>query len=234
MKALTIGQPYASLIADGEKWVENRTWKTNYRGPIAIHAGKGTQYLSHAKCAEQGLPIGAIVATAELVACVEWDKAKSNRDRGDLPPNIGLSTLLNHEHTEGPWLWVLDRVWKLAVPILETGKQGIWATKLVSRPKRIQRKRSRGWRLPTGATCVTRPGSFGNPFETAQEFRQSLMYFMANPASEGIEQNTEEQNMRMRWIAENLDRLRGFHLACFCETHAACHADVLIRYANGL
>jgi len=46
MKALTISQPYASLIASGEKWVENRTWATRYRGPLAIHAGRGTQYLS--------------------------------------------------------------------------------------------------------------------------------------------------------------------------------------------
>lgn len=41
MKALTISQPYASLIARGEKFVENRRWPTPYRGPLAIHAGKG-------------------------------------------------------------------------------------------------------------------------------------------------------------------------------------------------
>lgn len=45
MKALTISQPYASLIANGEKWIENRRWETLYRGKLAIHAGKGTQYL---------------------------------------------------------------------------------------------------------------------------------------------------------------------------------------------
>lgn len=46
MKALTISQPFASLIASGEKWIENRIWYTSYRGPLAIHAGKGLQYLS--------------------------------------------------------------------------------------------------------------------------------------------------------------------------------------------
>lgn len=40
MKALTILQPWASLIASGAKRIETRCWKTNYRGPIAIHAGK--------------------------------------------------------------------------------------------------------------------------------------------------------------------------------------------------
>lgn len=40
MKAITILQPWASLIACGAKQIETRCWKTNYRGPIAIHAGK--------------------------------------------------------------------------------------------------------------------------------------------------------------------------------------------------
>ena len=40
MKALTIYQPYAALIAAGGKRYETRSWKTSYRGPIAIHAGK--------------------------------------------------------------------------------------------------------------------------------------------------------------------------------------------------
>ena len=40
MKAITIKQPFASLIAAGIKEYEFRTWKTNYRGEILIHAGK--------------------------------------------------------------------------------------------------------------------------------------------------------------------------------------------------
>lgn len=43
VKALTISQPFAKLIADGEKFVENRGWPTHYRGRLAIHAGLGTQ-----------------------------------------------------------------------------------------------------------------------------------------------------------------------------------------------
>jgi ASCH domain len=41
VRALTIRQPWASLIIAGEKDVENRTWPTRYRGPLAIHAGQG-------------------------------------------------------------------------------------------------------------------------------------------------------------------------------------------------
>lgn len=40
MKAITLWQPWASLIAIGAKKYETRSWKTNYRGPIAIHAAK--------------------------------------------------------------------------------------------------------------------------------------------------------------------------------------------------
>ena len=40
MKALTIRQPWASLIAAGVKTIETRSWSTKYRGPLAIHAGK--------------------------------------------------------------------------------------------------------------------------------------------------------------------------------------------------
>lgn len=46
MKVLTIKQPWAWLIAEGIKKVENRTWKTNYRGILAIHAGKSNSDLS--------------------------------------------------------------------------------------------------------------------------------------------------------------------------------------------
>ncbi|WP_321865680.1 ASCH domain-containing protein [Paraburkholderia tropica] len=41
MKALSIRQPWAWLIANGHKDIENRTWSTKFRGPVLIHAGKG-------------------------------------------------------------------------------------------------------------------------------------------------------------------------------------------------
>ncbi len=76
MKALTISQPFASLIADGEKWIENRTWQAFYRGRLAIHAGRGTQYLDKEELAEY--PTGCIVAFATLTGCIQkkWLRAK--------------------------------------------------------------------------------------------------------------------------------------------------------------
>lgn len=79
MKAITIWQPWASLIACGTKKYETRGWPTKYRGPIAIHAAaKDPRTLPQEVCEalEQyvgytgqlyELPRGAIIATAELV-----------------------------------------------------------------------------------------------------------------------------------------------------------------------
>jgi len=129
MKALTISQPYASLIASGEKWIENRTWPTNYRGPLLIHAGKGSQYLSRSEL--QQYPTGAIVAVAYLVVCVSMEDAGDACDDGEskLRPVDGAPTweeILFHSHAEGPWLWVLRDVVKLDVPIPYRGAQGLW------------------------------------------------------------------------------------------------------------
>ena len=46
MKVLTIKQPFASLIANGYKEYEFRTWKSSYRGELYIHAGNSLEYLT--------------------------------------------------------------------------------------------------------------------------------------------------------------------------------------------
>lgn len=129
MKALTISQPYASLIASGEKFVENRTWYTDYRGPLAIHAGKGTQYLTRAELASY--PTSCIVAVANLVACVDLDRARRSHERGLAfgalsRTGITLDQFLNHEHTEGPICWVLQDVRKLDPFVPCSGARGLW------------------------------------------------------------------------------------------------------------
>lgn len=94
MKAITIWQPWASLIAVGAKRYETRSWPTNYRGPIAIHAAKKNPLsiirglhptvqvpILYALCKAFGIKsgvidrlrmtTGCIVATAELIECWE-------------------------------------------------------------------------------------------------------------------------------------------------------------------
>jgi hypothetical protein len=123
IKGLTISQPFASLIADGEKWVENRTWSTRYRGWLAIHAGKGTQYLTKSELAEY--PTGCVIAVAMLVDCVSILKADPDEKIGNSSKTYGM--LAEHKHAEGPYMWVLDRVKKLSQPVQCNGAQGLWS-----------------------------------------------------------------------------------------------------------
>ena len=112
MKALTLYQPWASLIACGVKTIETRSWATNYRGPIAIHAAKtvpraweqqanalfdrfkdALRRVALPQLLDNGsydllLPAGAVVAVADLWACGEYnptigDLELPTRDRGD-------------------------------------------------------------------------------------------------------------------------------------------------------
>ena len=129
MKALTISQPFASLIASGEKWIENRSWPTNHRGPLAIHAGKGTQYLAREELAEY--QTGCVIAVAKLAACVQMDVIRNNGQNAInrrlwIPcTNKTWADACDHQHAEGPWCWILEDVLLVEhVPI--RGAQGLW------------------------------------------------------------------------------------------------------------
>ena len=127
MKALTISQPFASLIADGSKWIENRTWPTSYRGALAIHAGKGTQYLDKDELKEY--PTGCVIAVARLVSCVTLNSIQhSAAHYGTLFVPGARRTwreVAADRHAEGPWCWILEDVLLVEhVPI--RGAQGLW------------------------------------------------------------------------------------------------------------
>ena len=96
-------------------------------------------------------------------------------------------------------------------------------------PKRIQRKRAKGWRMPAGAVYVGRPTKWGNPFNvTATQSREVAIaryrWWLTRglPGSTGIlpAQPTE------------IRTLRGKDLACWCPLDQPCHADVLLELAN--
>jgi len=129
MKALTISQPYASLIASGEKWVENRTWQTSYRGELAIHAGLGSRYLKKEQLADY--PTGCVIAIARLVACVSAASISiqgHDRKLGSVViPGSKVTWLeaLTHKHAEGPWCWILEDV-RTIDPVQVRGAQQLW------------------------------------------------------------------------------------------------------------
>lgn len=125
MKALTTSQPFASLIASGEKWVENRRWETTYRGPLAIHAGKGTQYLTRDQL--RHYPTGCVVAVARLLACLRLEGMRHVSPRCAIQGGpLTIGDVLDHPYTEGPWCWVLTDVRRYRHPIPCAGAQGLW------------------------------------------------------------------------------------------------------------
>lgn len=92
-------------------------------------------------------------------------------------------------------------------------------------PKRIQRKRAKGWRMPDGAVYVGRPTVWGNSFRV------------------GIDGSAEQCVARYRnrileniWSVPNKARIKeelaGKDLACWCPLDKPCHADVLLEIAN--
>lgn len=129
MRALTISQPFASLIASGEKWVENRRWFTSYRGPLAIHAGKGLQYLDREEIKDY--PTGCIIATATLSACVVLERLQKfwmdEKTRDELVPgcNVTWRQVMEHRWTEGPFCWILSDIQRIE-PVAAKGAQGLW------------------------------------------------------------------------------------------------------------
>jgi hypothetical protein len=80
MKALTLSQPWAWAILVAGKDVENRGWRTNYRGPLAIHAGKTREkswkFPRGTPKPPEDLVRGAIVGIVDLVDVVEHSRSK--------------------------------------------------------------------------------------------------------------------------------------------------------------
>lgn len=108
------------------------------------------------------------------------------------------------------------------------------------RPERIQRRRSKGWKMPANTVCVTRGTKWGNPYSLK-------FYTFAHANGTPAPWNEEAaREMALRdyehWLEVCLPgqaikdaaraELRGKNLACWCALDAPCHADVLLEIAN--
>ena len=107
-------------------------------------------------------------------------------------------------------------------------------------PRRVQRKRLRGWKMPPNTVSVCRPSKWENPLvvgsdgilgrrdaEVAvalfeRELRHALDYIPYHP----------DRRTKFQQMAADLHELRGKNLACFCPLDQPCHADVLLYLAN--
>lgn len=97
-------------------------------------------------------------------------------------------------------------------------------------PKRIQRKRTKGWRMPPNTVSICRPGKWGNPFEVTEErpaavAKTAFLLWLTGDIYAGLPEQKQ-------WILDNIHLLRSKDLACDCREDEPCHGDVLLELAN--
>ena len=136
MKALTIWQPYASMITKGLKEYETRSFRTSYRGPLLIHSGQRPMRWILKHSAEDALdvaieafgmeklmnlPVGCAICVVDLVDCIEMtpefiaQQSPTELAVGDWKP--------------GRYAWKLENPRELD-PVELLGKQGLWNASL--------------------------------------------------------------------------------------------------------
>ena len=125
MKALTIKQPWADLIVNGYKKYEFRSWKTNYRGKILIHAGLSFEKDKVAKFKDYNLSLikGAIIGEADITDCILVDEQFLKKVR-EIDPIV-----YNQSGHVEKYAWKLENIKKYDQPIFIKGKLGLWNIK---------------------------------------------------------------------------------------------------------
>jgi hypothetical protein len=106
--------------------------------------------------------------------------------------------------------------------------------------RRVQLKRSKGWRMPPNTIKVCRPSIWGNPFNATQSGLvfpwtmdgAPIVHLLGPPSVERcIDLYTAHLHTLLVTLPNLLAPLRGKNLACWCALDQPCHADVLLRLA---
>lgn len=127
MKAITLHEPWASLVIWGEKKFETRSWSTSYRGRIAIHAGKRWTAAQAALLYQfpfdgtfvgtpLPLPLGCVLGVCELVA------VHRTEDLLDLTP---IEDAFG-DFSNGRYAWEMRVIHRFETPIPAKGFQQLW------------------------------------------------------------------------------------------------------------
>jgi hypothetical protein len=138
MRAISLWQPWASLVVAGKKRIETRSWQTSYRGRLAIHAAKKWDAALAKLCQSEPLgtlldpegklvfnarvcplPTGAIVGTVEVAECVRVEDLCQHPLLSELERKLG-------DYRPGRWLWLLAEATPLVVPAACKGTQGMF------------------------------------------------------------------------------------------------------------
>ena len=128
MKVLSLTEPYATLIKNGMKTIETRSWKTNYRGKLYIHASSTKipkEYKDNKELMSlvdiNNLNYGNIICMCPLVDCVEMTDEFIN----DIKRNK-KNEYLTGIYSNGRYAWIFNNIEILDNPIKAKGHLGIW------------------------------------------------------------------------------------------------------------
>lgn len=121
MKVITLKQPWATLVAEGLKKYEFRSWKYNYRGEILIHAGAGIDQEAMEKLKDLDLkyPSKKIIAKVTISDCIKLTPEISSKINSENPQIYG-------DKIRSGYAWKIDNVKKIELNKSISGKQGIW------------------------------------------------------------------------------------------------------------
>ena len=127
MKVLSLIEPWATLIKEGKKVIETRSWKTSYRGELYIHASSKKIKRSDEHTIEllkliPNVPMGygTIICKCKLVDCIYMDQEFLDKIQKD------QQEFLCGEYSLGRYAWILEDVEALTEPISANGHLNIW------------------------------------------------------------------------------------------------------------
>lgn len=137
MRILSLWQPWATLMANGDKRVETRSWSTPYRGPVALHAARKwnreLEMLAQSQPFQQclgdlhldPLPLGAILAVGKLVDVAPMSVERRGESVFERWPSLFTAKELAFGNYEpGRFAWIFDEVRPLEKPLPWKGSQG--------------------------------------------------------------------------------------------------------------
>ena|SRR5215211_323205 len=131
MKALSLLQPWASLVVTGSKKIETRSWNTSYRGELLIHASSGkagallaleppfSKYIADFK----RLPFGAIIGKVTLVNTVRVEQLSLS---DEVINRLSLEERAFGDYAGGRYAWLLEDAIELSKPVFIRGTLGLW------------------------------------------------------------------------------------------------------------
>lgn len=98
-------------------------------------------------------------------------------------------------------------------------------------PVRVQRKRTKDWKMPDNTVYVGRPTRWGNPFRVGVLF-DNLYPVTQEQAVGFFRKRILEYGVQTHYIDDAIRELKGKNLACWCPLNQPCHADILLKIAN--